>query len=257
MRLGILGCGFTGRAIARRFAADGIPVWGTTRSEENFAPIEAAGAEALVFTGDLTGALREALATTTHLVISIAPPREEGGAPDATVDPTLIAFGDVTLVQIAPKLEWIVYLSTVGVYGDHDGAWVDEETEVRPVSARSRQRVRAEAEWLALGEATGLPVAIMRLSGIYGPGRNGLRNAARRRTRRLVKPGQVFNRIRVEDIAAAVRLAADLKAPGLFNITDDEALASIVAATTLCSSCPPTSPSTAARRRSGRTSIAC
>ena len=222
MRLAILGCGFTGRAIARRFAGERVPVWGTTRSTERTGPIGDAGAAAILFDGVLSDELREALAGTTHLVVSIAPPREETDAPDALVDPTLIALEDETLADLAPALEWVAYLSTVGVYGDHDGAWVDEESQTRPVSARSRQRVRAEAEWLAVGEASGLPVAILRLSGIYGPGRNGLRTAAAGRSRRLVKPGQVFNRIRVEDIAEAVWLGAAKRASGLFNITDDE-----------------------------------
>ena len=180
--------------------------------------------KAVIFDGETADdAVLAALSTTTHLVVSIAPSRKENPAePDATVDPTLLALGNRALSDIMPALRWIGYLSTVGVYGNHDGAWVDEETPAAPSSERSRQRVRAEAEWMALGEATGLPVAVFRLSGIYGPGRNGLISASEGRSRRLVKPGQVFNRIHVEDIATAVTKAAQIEAQGLFNITDDE-----------------------------------
>ncbi|MEL6750956.1 MAG: SDR family oxidoreductase [Pseudomonadota bacterium] len=224
MRLGILGAGFSGKAIGALAAKNGADVWGTTRSQDKFDALRAQEISPVAFDGETVGKdLREALADTTHLVVSIAPSRKEDTTrPDAFVDPTLKALGEETLDKIAPKLEGIDYLSTVGVYGNHDGAWVDEETPVAPASERSRQRVRAEAEWLALGEATGIPVAIMRLSGIYGPGRNGLVSAHEGRSRRLVKPGQVFNRIHVDDIAQATWLAASAKAGGIFNITDHE-----------------------------------
>ncbi len=224
MRLGILGAGFSGRAIGALAARQGADVWGTTRRDDKLEELRDRGLVPIVFDGDrISDTLLQPLSQTTHLVVSIAPPRQERReAPDATVDPTLRALGDKTLPAIAPDLRWIGYLSTVGVYGNHDGAWVDEETPAAPSSERSRQRVRAEAEWMALGEATGLPVAVFRLSGIYGPGRNGLIAASEGRSRRLVKPGQVFNRIHVDDIATAVTRGADIEARGIFNITDDE-----------------------------------
>ena len=107
-----------------------------------------------------------------------------------------------------PDLRGIVNLSTVGVYGDHAGGWVEEVSECRPVSRRSVMRVAAEQEWLALGEETGIPVAILRLSGIYGPGRNTFVNLANGTAKRLVKQGQVFNRIHVADIAGALGILA-------------------------------------------------
>ncbi len=110
-----------------------------------------------------------------------------------------------------PALRWIGYLSTVGVYGDHGGAWVDETSECRPVSRRSVLRVAAEQDWLAFGRDAGLPVAVLRLSGIYGPGRNAFVNLANGTARRLVKPGQVFNRIHVDDIAGALRHLAQAR----------------------------------------------
>ncbi|MFN3634934.1 MAG: NAD-dependent epimerase/dehydratase family protein [Rhizobium rhizophilum] len=120
-----------------------------------------------------------------------------------------------------PKLEWIAYLSTVGVYGDHHGAWVNEETELKPVSVRSVERVEAEQAWQVIAARDGLPLAILRLSGIYGPGRNTFINLANGTARRLVKKDQVFNRIRVEDIASATAFLGGLKTGGIFNVTDD------------------------------------
>jgi nucleoside-diphosphate-sugar epimerase len=123
----------------------------------------------------------------------------------------------------APHLRWIGYLSTVGVYGDHKGAWVDETTVPRPSDGRSRYRLEAENGWLALGAARGIPTQVFRLAGIYGPGRNQLVQLAQGTARRIVKPGQVFNRIHVDDIAQVV--AASLARPragAIYNVADDE-----------------------------------
>ena len=110
----------------------------------------------------------------------------------------------------------------MGVYGNHDGAWVDEETEPKPVSKRSVQRVNAEETWLEASRKSGIPLAIFRLSGIYGPGRNAFMNIKKGTSRRMVKPGQVFNRIHREDIGQAVANAMAKNIGGIFNITDDE-----------------------------------
>ena len=119
---------------------------------------------------------------------------------------------------------WIGYLSTVGVYGDHGGAWVDEDDAAAPGRAPARaRRVAAETAWLDLGAGAGKAVQVFRLAGIYGPGRNALVNLAEGTARRIVKPGQVFNRIHVEDIAAV--LAASIERPragAIYNVTDDE-----------------------------------
>jgi nucleoside-diphosphate-sugar epimerase len=138
----------------------------------------------------------------------------------ATGDPVLAAFGD-TLAQ-ARRLRSLVYLSTVGVYGDHAGAWVDEETQPRPGTARSNERWAAERAWQEFGARTGIAVAILRLAGIYGPDRNALTQIRRGEARRIVKPGQVFNRIHVDDIAQAVNAAFVQRASGIFNVADDE-----------------------------------
>jgi nucleoside-diphosphate-sugar epimerase len=215
MRMMIFGAGYSGKAIGRLLSAQGASVAGTTRSSEKGAALEAAGIEPFVFDGSsLTLELEAALKDVTHLVQSIAP--------GANGDPLIRLFGKRGLKAAMPKLEWACYLSTVGVYGDHQGAWVDETSELKPVSVRSVERVEAEKAWQSLADREALPLAILRLSGIYGPGRNTFMNLANGTARRLVKKDQVFNRIRVEDIAEATAFLAGPKTGGVFNVTDDE-----------------------------------
>jgi len=210
-RIFIFGAGYSGKAFARANPG-AAAILGTTRSPDKFQALRQAGIAPLLFDGVLTGENAEALNKTTHLVISIAP--EEAG------DPVLNAARDA--IAGMPALQWIGYLSTVGVYGDHGGAWVDEKAACRPVSKRSVMRVEAEQDWLKLGEHIGRPVAILRLSGIYGPGRNALVNLENGTARRLVKPGQVFNRIHCDDIAGALWQLIGDNTGGIFNVTDDE-----------------------------------
>ncbi|TSE12386.1 DUF1731 domain-containing protein [Mesorhizobium intechi] len=207
----IFGAGYSGRAFARA-DKDAAAILGTTRSEEKFDLLRQAGIAPLLFDGALTGEISQALHRTTHLVISVAP--EEAG------DPVLNAAREA--IAAMPALEWIGYLSTVGVYGDYGGAWVDETAACRPVSKRSVMRVEAEQAWLKLGDEIGKPVAILRLSGIYGPGRNALVNLENGTARRLVKPDQVFNRIHCDDIAGALWQLVEGNKGGIFNVTDDE-----------------------------------
>ncbi|HMK70161.1 MAG TPA: NAD-dependent epimerase/dehydratase family protein, partial [Xanthobacteraceae bacterium] len=138
----------------------------------------------------------------------------------AAGDPVLAAFGEA-LAQ-ARRLRSIVYLSTVGVYGDRGGGWVDEDTAAQPDSERARERLAAENAWQKFGQRSGVAIAILRLAGIYGPGRNALVQIARGDARRIVKPGQVFNRIHVADIAQAIDAAFARAAAGVFNVADDE-----------------------------------
>ena len=154
-----------------------------------------------------------AVGRATHILVSI-PPDDDG-------DPVLRALADH--IRASKRLAWTGYLSTVGVYGDFDGAWVDEDTPFRPLAPRNRRRAEVEREWLALGAEHGSPVQVFRLSGIYGPGRNAIENVGAGTARRIVKPGQVFNRIHVDDIAGA--LLAGMARPTLgpiINVTDDE-----------------------------------
>lgn len=209
----VFGAGYSGRAFGKLMAGK-ADVAGTTRSAEKFGRLSKAGIQPLVFDGMIfSDDVRLALAATTHLIVSTAP--GEAG------DPVLEAGRDKLLAD-TPRLQWVGYLSTVGVYGDHQGAWVDEESETRPVSQRSMRRVKAEQDWLSFGRERGAPVAVLRLSGIYGPGRNAFVNLEKGTARRLVKPGQLFNRIHVADIAGALRHLAEGGTGGIFNVTDDE-----------------------------------
>lgn len=209
----IFGFGFTSQAIADRAKSDFDTITGTTRSTEKAGVLKAQGIHPVLFgEGVDDPSLETQMSKATHLLVSIGP--NEAG------DPVLNALADT--IASAPNLRWIGYLSTVGVYGDHDGAWVDETTQVKPVSKRSIQRVAAENAWQEFADAQKLPLAIFRLSGIYGPGRNAFMNIEKGTARRLVKPGQVFNRIHREDIGEAVYRAMTLPAEGLFNITDNE-----------------------------------
>lgn len=229
MRVFIFGAGFSGQAIARLALSRGAWVGGTTRSPEKAALLAAQGIEPFLFDGrTLTDDIAEALSGATRLIISIAPEhgmRAADGGVEARErghgDPVLTLFSG-RLPSIAPALRWIGYLSTIGVYGGHDGAWIDEEAECRPSSRRSLMRIDAERGWLELGAAIDLPVAVLRLSGIYGPGRNALRNLDNGTARRIIKQDQVFNRIHADDIAGAAMHLADGGIGGVFNVTDDE-----------------------------------
>ena len=210
-KLFIFGFGFSSSAIAEKAKDDFDSVCGTSRSQEKVNALRAQSFEAEIFNGEATPELKAQLTDATHIVMSIAP---------GEMDPVLEAFPD--LIKLCPKLEWIGYLSTVGVYGHHNGAWVDETSELRPVSKRSLQRVEAEKAWVKLAEENKLPLSIFRLSGIYGEGRNWFINIERGTSRRLVKPAQVFNRIHREDIGQAVALAMRKNIGEVFNITDDD-----------------------------------
>lgn len=210
-KLFIFGFGFSSTAIAEKARQDFDTICGTSRSPEKVDLLRAQDFEAEIFDGQSTPELEHQLAEATHIVMSISPGEE---------DPVLHAFPN--LIELAPKLEWIGYLSTVGVYGHHDGAWVDEASELRPVSKRSIQRVEAEEAWTSLANKNDIPISIFRLSGIYGTGRNWFVNIEKRTSRRLVKPGQVFNRIHREDIGQAVTLAMRKNMGDVFNITDDD-----------------------------------
>lgn len=210
MHLIILGAGYSGKAIAQTFAAKGFTVSGTTRSPEKAAGLAALGIRPLIFDGTgINSELAEALGTTTHVVQSIAP--DEHG------DAFLTLAKDLPM----PGLVWAGFLSTVGVYGNHDGKWVNEESACHPVSARSQQRLAAEAAWLSFADSRKMPLSILRLSGIYGSGRNAFVNLENGTARRIVKPGQMFNRIHVEDIGAATGFLAERNLGGIYNVTDD------------------------------------
>jgi dTDP-4-dehydrorhamnose reductase len=206
------GLGYCARRLVQREAW--IEASGTARTAESVAALRREGIEAYRFDGtEAEPGLEQALEKAEAIVISI-PPREGAGA-------TLDRFGPT--VAAAPALRRIVYYSTIGVYGDHGGAWVDETSATRTRTARGLARLEDEARWTAAARAWGAEANILRLAGIYGPGRNALVNLRRAEARRIVKPGQVFNRAHVDDIAEISRLVLtrDLKGQ-IWNVADKE-----------------------------------
>ena len=192
----------------------------TARSDDKAAALEAINIQPLrLDSPGATARLREQLSRSTHVIIS--------AAPDANGDPALREHGEA--FAALPKQARIAYLSTVGVYGDHDGAWVDETTPCKPVSARSQARLAAEDAWRDFATRQGINLHILRLAGIYGPGRSAIDNLRSGTARRIVKPGQVFNRIHVDDIAGAIAacfrtgLRQALRTGShVWNVADDE-----------------------------------
>ncbi len=209
------GLGFSAKALTRRLAKrSDIRITGTSRSAQGAERIASDGHSGLVFDG-LTPStdVAKALERATHVVVSISP--DEAGDP-------VLAHHSAELAG-APNLKWIGYLSTVGVYGDQDGRWVDEATPVNPISKRSKRRVVAEDAWLAFGAETGKHVQVFRLAGIYGPGRSAIDNLQAGTARRIVKPGQIFNRIHADDIALVLEAAMSGRGSfDIYNVTDNE-----------------------------------
>lgn len=214
MRLFVFGLGYSALAYVRTMRGQAEHVTGTVRGkEEAVALARSEGIEMVPFDG--RGASSDVIAAlkgTTHLLVSVPP----GDAGDPVIN------DHAADIAATGSIASIVYLSTIGVYGDHGGGWVDETTPPAPTNARSVARLAAENAWRNLAGGAGKPLAILRLSGIYGPGRNALVDLKAGKARRIVKPGQVFNRIHVDDIALAIAAAFDRRADGTFNVTDDE-----------------------------------
>lgn len=209
MEMLVFGHGYSAGYLTPLLTAAGWRVTGTTR--EDTARVAAAGAAPLLWPGQ-EDEVRAALARADAVLVSAAP--TEGG------DPVLAAFAE-DLGRA--KLRWLGYLSTTGVYGDRQGGWVDEESELDGSGPRGQARVRAEAAWQALAKAHGLPLHIFRLAGIYGPGRGPFAKLRAGTARRIVKPGQVFSRIHVEDIAQVLMASIEKPQPiGIYNLCDDD-----------------------------------
>ncbi|MEO1493750.1 MAG: SDR family oxidoreductase [Pseudomonadota bacterium] len=203
------GHGYSARALAPLLLARGWSVIGTTRSAEKAEAIAATGVEPALWPPADAEAL---VGRATHILIS-AGPGEDG-------DPVLAACGDAIRAR-ADKITWAGYLSTTGVYGDRAGGWVDEASECRPSTRRGQWRLAAEEAWQGID---GLPLHIFRLAGIYGPGRGPFSKVRAGTARRIIKPGQVFSRIHVEDIAAVLSASIDRPNPGaIYNVCDSEA----------------------------------
>ncbi|WP_297112723.1 SDR family oxidoreductase [uncultured Devosia sp.] len=214
MQAFFFGLGFSSINAAEALRQHGFDrISGTVRSPEKAAHLQARDIEAVVFDGTTPGAeVSRTLARSSHLVFSIAP-GEDG-------DPVLRHHRND--LDAAPALQWLCYYSTVGVYGDFGGDWIDETAPLVPRNMRSDWRVLAEQAWRDYAAERGLPLCILRLAGIYGPGRSTFDKLRAGTARRIIKPGQVFNRIHVADIARVTALAAERRLAGTFNLADDE-----------------------------------
>jgi len=213
MKLVVFGLGFSAKAFVDFSASRFSSITATVTSQEKAARLTKDSCHVVVFNDEYADAkIENALAQADAVLISIGP--------DERGDPVLRRY--VRHIEQSKSIRWIGYLSTIGVYGDAQGGWVDETTPPTPSHARTNMRVKVEQEWLALGERAAKPVQIFRLAGIYGPGRNPILNLVQR-AQRIIKPGQVFNRIHVEDIAQT--LLASLAKPcagAVYNVTDNE-----------------------------------
>jgi nucleoside-diphosphate-sugar epimerase len=216
MKLFFFGMGYSSQATARAVHSlidPSASIAGTTRSADNAEALADSASRIHLFDGLEPGpTLSDDLRDATHVIISIAP--DEHGDP-------VLGHHRQTL-DAAENLQWIGYFSTVGVYGNFDGAWIDESAPCLPLNQRSVQRVHAEAAWRDYAAARGLPLLILRLAGIYGPGRSSFDKLRDGTAKRIVKQGQVFNRIHVADIGRVTALAAERKLSGTFNLADDE-----------------------------------
>ncbi len=204
------GHGYSAQALTRVLLPRGWRITGTTRTADKAARLRATGIGVLLPGDDPAPALD----TATHLLIS--------AGPDDAGDPALRALRPA-LDAVAGGLAWAGYLSTTGVYGDHGGAWVDEDTALTPATARGRARVDAEAAWQAVARDTGMPLHIFRLAGIYGPGRGPFAKVRAGTARQIIKPGQVFSRIHVDDIAQVLAASIHRPDPGaIYNVCDND-----------------------------------
>ena len=207
----VFGYGYTARVIGQQLKNEGWRVIGTTRSEDKAAVMFADGIEPVLWPN---ADISDALADATHILLSAAP-SEDG-------DPVLRLLGD-NIRKNASQYKWVGYLSTTAVYGDRDGGWVDENSDLSPSTRRGQLRADAEQAWLDLGAETNLPVHIFRLAGIYGPGRGPFAKVRAGTARRIIKKGQVFSRTHVEDIAQVLRASIDQPNAGaIYNVCDND-----------------------------------
>ncbi|BAI73362.1 NAD-dependent epimerase/dehydratase [Azospirillum sp. B510] len=212
-RLFVFGLGYSARVFAERLRAEGWRIAATCRGEEKKAALEAEGIEAFLFDrGRPLADARAALAGTTHLLVSVPP----DGKGDPVLDQHARDLADLR------TLDWAGYLSTTGVYGDTGGEWVGEAAWLKPTGERQKRRVEAERGWLNLYRQYGVPMHLFRLAGIYGPGRSAIDSVRDGTARRVDKPGQVFCRIHVDDIANTLRASMDRPTLGaVYNVADD------------------------------------
>jgi nucleoside-diphosphate-sugar epimerase len=208
MNLFCFGLGYCADYLSAKLIKQGWQVSATCRTSEKVAVLEASGIRPVLLSGKKVTVTD--LGKADHILIS-APPEQDGSDP-------VLNFAGAALAALQDQIKWVGYLSTTGVYGDHQGAWIDEETPAGLLSERGQRRVAAEAQWAA----TGLPMHYFRLAGIYGPGRNSLRALQNGTARRVVKQGQVFSRIHLADITRILEASmANPNAGRAYSVCDD------------------------------------
>jgi nucleoside-diphosphate-sugar epimerase len=207
MKLFVFGFGYTSQRFVDLFGKMFATISGTVREADKRDALRAGGLDVCLFDPS-DNTLRAHIADTDVILVSVPPGR--------TGDPVLAAFSLDVAASTATR---VIYLSTIGVYGNHDGAWIDEDTPLAPQAERAQARIAAEQRWRNL---VGDRLSILRLAGIYGPGRSPLTKLRDGTARRIVKPGQVFNRIHVDDAARAIKAAVALPYGGAWNVCDDE-----------------------------------
>jgi len=210
------GLGYTATALGRELLREGWKVSGTCQSDDRRQELVSLGFDAVIFDGgshsDEVAAL---LNSATHILQSIAPAKDG----DVVFD----VFSQDILTR-ATQIEWLGYLSTTAVYGDRQGGWVEETSELLPQMPRGVWRKLAERQWQSLFDKYDLAVHVFRLAGIYGPGRNQLKKLRANKARRIVREGQLFSRIHVDDIVATLRASIDRPDFGaVYNVCDNEA----------------------------------
>lgn len=212
MNVFCLGFGYSAQRFATLFG-DEYFIAGSVRTQEKADALRHKGFQAYVFDGEtLAPECEDALYEADAILVSV-PPGEKGDGSEAIANALLASA----------SLRWIGYLSTIGVYGDRDGAWVTEKDAPTPQQPRSIRRLAAEQAWLKIGHDAMASAQVFRLAGIYGPGQNAIEQMRNGTARRIVKPGQVFNRIHVDDIARVVRASLEKPRDGaIYNVTDDE-----------------------------------
>ena len=211
-RVLILGLGWSGRVLAAQLQAHGIGVAGTVR-DPSFAPDDGLPRHQLHADTPPSPALLDVIAQADAVLCSVPP--------DAEGDPALRLL--LPALQASPALRWVGYLSSTSVYADRAGGWIDERSAADATEAAGVQRLLAEAQWRALAGQRGIASAVFRLPGLYGPGRNALVQLAQGRARHVVRPGQVFNRLHVDDLATVIIAAMRRPArQGRYLPSDDE-----------------------------------
>ncbi len=211
-KLFCFGLGYSALFLCDKLMQEGWQIAGTTTSEEKRKALEIMGVDAFIFDGTYqTKEILPALKTSSHILSSV-PPNADGDV--------VLNYYSQDLKDLAPH--WVGYFSSTGVYGDHNGAWVDETSECVPTGERGHRRLKAEKQWLEFHKKYNLPVHIFRLSGIYGPGRNVLTRIKNGTAQRIDKPGHYFSRIHVEDITSVLEASFQNPTPGeIYNLADD------------------------------------